>query len=250
MSEPERTLVLPAESARRGWLTRAVAVVLVVLAVLLLLDRLGEAVAETIASRRLQTELATPSRPSVEIGGFPFVTQVVTGSFSSVHLVADDAQVPVSGRPDVAVAHADVTLAGIEATDRYATIVAGRAEGTFLLDYESLSELSGSAVEYAGDARIGVGFSLPLGLVTVTGTATGQPVVDVEDQVLTIEDAEMRITSGEDDEAVADAVGRLVLGPVPMSSLPYGLRLTGLEVNAEGVEAAATATDVLMRGGR
>ena len=59
----------------------AVISVLAVLAVLIAGDRVANAVAQNALATQLQSGLSTPTKPEVSIGGFPFVTQVLGGSF-------------------------------------------------------------------------------------------------------------------------------------------------------------------------
>ena len=88
-----RRAAQPPTKPRSRTVMIAVISVLAVLAVLIAGDRVANAVAQNTLATQLQSELSTPTKPEVSIGGFPFVTQVLGGSFSSVQVTADDATV-------------------------------------------------------------------------------------------------------------------------------------------------------------
>src|SRR6478609_10912606 len=59
-------------------------IVLVVLAGLFVaLDRIGNYVAEPVAANTIKTSQDLPSKPDVDIGGFPFLTQLVARDFDT-----------------------------------------------------------------------------------------------------------------------------------------------------------------------
>lgn len=254
MQEPERTLILPSGSApppparKRSTARTVLTIVIIVVAVALLLfvaDRLAQGVAERAAGNRLQTELATPTPPAVDVGGFPFLSQVASGSFSSVHVVADEMVVP--DQNELTLEHLDLTLRDVEATDRYQSVVAGQAEATALMDYENLGELAQVPMEFDGDGKVRVQFSVPIGRLSIRGSVAGRPVLDAEAQTITIEDPDVDILSVNVPSAVVDAVSRIVLEPIPLADLPYGIVLTSLSVAEEGVQVSGTASDVRLR---
>jgi DUF2993 family protein len=82
-------------------------------------------------SAKLQTGLDLPARPSVSLGGFPFVAHLVTGSFPTVSLASRD--VIVDGVP---IERIDMTFHDVEVragqllSKEGGTITAGSGEGT------------------------------------------------------------------------------------------------------------------------
>ncbi len=238
----------PPRSPRSRTVMIAVVSVLAVLAVLIAGDRVANAVAQNTLATQLQSELGTPTKPDVSIGGFPFVTQALGGSFSSVRVTADDATLQ-SERQAVAVAHLDVTLTQITATDRYRTIVAGRGEASALVDWAAVSSLAGQQVSYVADDRMRIDFSVPIGRLSIDGYLTGRPELDVDAQTITVADPEVSVASVDVPQAVVDAVSRIVLRPFPIENLPYDIAVTGLTVQPDGVLLAGTGRDIPVRGG-
>lgn len=225
----------------------AVISVLAVLAVLIAGDRVANAVAQNVLATQLQSELSTPTKPEVSIGGFPFVTQVLGGSFSSVQVTADDATVQ-EGATSVAIARLDATLTGITATDRYQNIVADRGEATALVDWTGVSALAGHQLSYEADDRMRIDFSVPIGRLSIDGYITGRPQLDVEAQTITVADPQVNVASVDVPQAVVDAVSRIVLQPIPIQNLPYDISVTGLTVQPDGLLLSGTGQDIPVRG--
>ncbi len=237
----------PPRKPRSRTVMIAVISVLAVLAVLIAGDRVANAVAQNVLAGQLQSELSTPTKPEVSIAGFPFVTQVLSGSFSSVQVTADDATVK-EGPTTVAIAHLDATLSGITATDRYQNIVADRGEASALVDWAGISTLAGHQVSYVADDRMRIDFSVPIGRLSIDGFITGRPQLDVDAQTITVADPEVTVASVDVPQAVVDAVSRVVLQPIPIQDLPYDISVTGLTVQPDGVLLSGTGRDIPVRG--
>jgi LmeA-like phospholipid-binding len=237
----------PPRKPRSRTVMIAVISVLAVLAVLIVGDRVANAVAQNVLAGQLQSELSTPTKPEVSIGGFPFITQVLGGSFSSVEVNADDATVK-EGSNTVAIARLDATLTGIMATDRYQSIVADRGEASALVDWTAISTLAGHQVSYVADDRMRIDFSVPIGRLSIDGFITGRPQLDVEAQTISVADPEVKVASVEVPQAVVDAVSRIVLQPIPIQDLPYDISVTGLTVQPDGVVLSGTGQDIPLRG--
>ena len=238
---------VPPRKPRSRTVMIAVISVLAVLAVLIAGDRVANAVAQNALATQLQSELSTPTKPEVSIGGFPFVTQVLGGSFSSVQVMADDATVQ-EGPTSVAIAHLDATLTGITASDRYQNVVADRGEATALVDWTGVSTLAGQQMSYVADDRMRIDFSVPIGRLSIDGFITGRPQLDVEAQTISVADPEVKVASVEVPQAVVDAVSRIVLQPIPIQDLPYDISVTGLTVQPDGVVLSGTGQDIPLRG--
>jgi len=263
---PEPTVVLPADRTtvqpaapagsvppsaptkpRSRTVMIAVISVLAVLAVLIAGDRVANAVAQNTLATALQSELSTPAKPDVDIGGFPFVTQALGGSFSSVQVTADDATV-TDGNTTVAISHLDATLTGITATDRYQNVVASDGEATALLDWAGISSVVGQQVSYVADDRMRIDFSVPIGRLSIEGYVTGRPELNVADQTITVADPQVSVANVDVPQAVVDAVSRIVLQPYQLQNLPYDIEVTNLTVQQDGVSVSGTGQDIPLRG--
>lgn len=225
----------------------AVISVLAVLAVLIAGDRVANAVAQNTIAGALQSELSTADKPAVHLGGFPFVTQALGGSFSSINVTADNATVS-SGDTTVTIAHLDATLTSITATDRYQNIVAGRGEASALLDWTSVSGLVGQRMSYEADDRMRMDFTVPIGQLNIEGHLTGRLQLDAAQQTITITDPQVSVASIDVPQSVVEAVSRIVLRPYTLSDLPYDIELTGLTSQPDGVLLQGTGQNIPLRG--
>jgi hypothetical protein len=71
-----------ARSARRG-----LATVLVLVALLAVLDRVAHSAAQHDVAERLQADAHLTSAPSVQIHGYPFLTQLIGGDYDDIDVV-------------------------------------------------------------------------------------------------------------------------------------------------------------------
>lgn len=225
----------------------AVISVLAVLAVLIAGDRVANAIAQNTLATALQSELSTPAKPEVDIGGFPFVTQALGGSFSSVQVTAADATVQ-EGETAVSIAQLDASLTGITATDRYQNIVAGRGEATALIDWSGVGTMLGQDVSHVEDDRMRIDFSVPIGRLSIEGYVTGRPELNVADQTITVADPQVSVANVDVPQAVVDAVSRIVLRPYELQGLPYDIEVTELTVQPDGISVSGSGQNIPLRG--
>ena len=221
-------------------------VVLVLAGLFVIADRVVQRLTEDRVATRVQTQLGAPVKPGVDLGPFPFLHEIATGRLDSARVRIDEVALP--DRNGATVTDVDATFTNVTMSDRFSRIVADQGQATGLLSYRSLSALTGLDVEYAGTDRVQIRFESVVGNWTVAGTATGRPVLDVENQSLEIADAQVSVTSEGVPQPVADAAGQFVLRRVPLDTLPYELRLTSIAVREDGVQVAATGQDLPLQG--
>jgi hypothetical protein len=221
----------------RGAAAAGFVVVLVVAALaamgLLFGDRYAADRVEREASGQLQSELGTPDAPSVDVRGWPFLTQVVGRHLRSVRVVTDD--IPQSSRSAVPVAHADLVLSDITTDDWFQTMTARHAEGTALLDYPALASVAGVPLRYVGDGRVQLKSSSSLVGVPVDATVTGTPRLDAGAQSITLADPEVTVAGVELPGGTADLLLRTLVKPIPVTGLPFGLRLSSVAPEDDGL---------------
>jgi hypothetical protein len=226
---------------------RALLVVVLLLAGLALVaDRVAVGIAEDRVADQLAGKGGLVGTPDVDISGFPFLTQVLSGRYEDVRVSLDAAEL---GQPEGT--RAQVSLRGVHVPLR--TVLSGsvqevpveRIDGTATLSYDLLAQQLG------GDARVSAegnglridrtvqiaGLTLP---VTAAGTVTlqgDQLVVDVAN------------ASGAGVQVPGFLVGRIsdlldLRYTVP--ALPFGLQLTGVAPGPDGVDVRVEADDAVL----
>lgn len=226
---------------------RALLVVLLLLAGLTLLaDRVAVGIAEDRVADELAGKGGLVGTPDVDIAGFPFLTQVVSGRYEDVRVALDAAEL---GQPEGT--RADVSLRGVHVplkavlSGSVTEVPVERIDGTATLSYGLL------AAELGGDARLSwdgsalridrtveiAGLTLP---VTAAGTVTlegDQLVIDVENA----SGAGVKIPS-----FLVSRVSDLLDLRYTIPQLPFGLQLTGVSPGPDGVAVRVEADDAVL----
>jgi hypothetical protein len=217
--------------------TLGLVVVLVVVALVALGlffgDRFAADRVEREVAARLQSELDTPTPPSVDIEGWPFLTQVVARHVRTVHVVADD--LGTGGISAVPVAHTDLVLSDITSDDWFQTMTARHAEGTGRLDYRALGSVAGAPLTYAGNGRVQLKSSTSLAGLPLEAEVSGTPQLDARAQSITLGNPDVRVAGLELPGPTADQVVQALVKPIPVTGLPFGLRLSSLTPADDGL---------------
>lgn len=155
---------------------RLVVSVLVLLALLAVLDRVALSAAQHDVAKRLQADAHLRSTPSVQIHGFPFLTQLIGGDYHDVDVVMRglDAGSLRVDRLTVHVQGAHVSLGDVVSQDR-SRIRIDHASAKLLITYADLGTPRGaiSGVTVAGGDTIRVTASGATGSVKLTGLPFG-----------------------------------------------------------------------------
>ncbi|GAA2427807.1 DUF2993 domain-containing protein [Streptomyces macrosporus] len=208
-------------------------------------DRLAVGLAEDEAAAKIKSAKGLSEQPSVEIHGFPFLTQVLGKELESVDATLDGLTVQVGGR-DVDVTEVDVALDGVRLENNFSSAVAARATGSARIAYEDLTAATGTegaTVGYAGKERaarnqVKIDVDLAVARLTVHSTVSvrnGTTIALRADDLPGIPVAE-DVARGQIDRELE------------ITGLPEGLELEKVEVDAEGVVLRLTGTDVTLIG--
>jgi hypothetical protein len=207
---------------------RLVVVLLVLVAVLAVLDRVGAKAAERAVAEQVQQDQQLAVRPDVSINGFPFMTQLVAGDYDEVDVTVHD--IGAAGFVHVArlTAHlhgARVPLGDVinQDVDR---IPVDRATAEVVIDFGALNEfLAGKSVRLSAAEG---------SKVHVAATVAGAEV-----------DADVPVTI-EPDALVLTLPGGVDVR-LPMPDLPFGVRLQAVQVDGEGLVVTGSARDFALR---
>lgn len=172
-----------------------------VLAALLVLDRVGVWAAERDVGKRLQTDAHTSTTPSVTIHGFPFLTQLASGSFDDVDINMhglEAGHVHIT-RLTVQVHDAHVSMGDV-ISQRSTRIHVDRATAQLLITYDDIAQFV--------PAQIRTRTTIVRTLIRTVSIA------------------------GADTISLGTQFGDI---PLPIPGLPFGIRLTGAKATQAGV---------------
>jgi hypothetical protein len=233
---------VPVRSRRRRSPLTTLLVLLVVLAVLVVVaDRVALLVAEQQIGKRVQSSQDLDRRPSVDIEGFPFLTQVLANHYPTVHLTAQDLMVGGSGH-QVRLADLNARLHDVRTIDNFSGASVETADGTAVLSYAELSRALGVKIGYAGGGRVQATSSVEVLGQTVTGTASAEVGVAGGDE-LTFSSVRVGVPQGgvSVPEEVTDQLSSLFKNKLSLRGLPFHLRIQRLVADEDGVQLSATA---------
>ncbi|MGY1622643.1 DUF2993 domain-containing protein [Geodermatophilus sp. SYSU D00965] len=228
---------------------RALLVVLLLLVGLAVVaDRVGVGIAEDRVGQAIAERGGLAGQPEVDIGGFPFLTQAVSGTYEDVRiaLTAADLAQPEGTRADVSLRGVHVPLSDV-LSGSVQEVPVDRVDGTATLSYALLSQQlgPGTTLSREGDG-LRVERTVELAGLTVPLTAVGTLGLDGNDLVVDVSEAS---GAGVDLPAVlVDQASDLLDLRYPVPELPFGLQLTGVAPADDGVDVAVAATDTVLRG--
>jgi len=236
--------------ARRRALLQTLGVVVAVGLLLWGADTVARRGAETLLERNIQDATGVEVNPKVDVRGFFFVPRVIRGAYSEVHVTTEG----ITSGPlridhleselfDVRVPFHDVLVRDIR------RVGIGRSVETFDLSYPDLNayfEATGRPLTLAPGSD---------GAVTLSGNVTvlNRKVPVSADVTLWVEDDVLRmspknLTAG---AAALDTVSRLLLRQrltltIPLGTLPFGHRLTGVQADDNGVHITTEGSGILL----
>ena len=235
-------------SRRIGCLAAVLVLLGVVLGVLVVVDRVGVGIAEDRVAEQLADRGQLAGTPDVEITGFPFLTQAVSGRYSDVriHLTAEELGQPAGTRADVSLQGVHVPLSDA-LSGSVQQIPVDRVDGTATLSYALLADQLGGDTTLTQD---GDGIRLTKS-VEVLGfdfavTAAGTVTLDGQDVVVDVHDASAGAV--EVPAAVLDAADELLDFRYRVPALPFGLELTSVRPAAGGIDVRVQARDTVLSG--
>lgn len=221
---------------------RRLLVVLLVLGALAVgVDRAAVLVAERVLADQAQSEAGLGGRPDVDIAGFPFLTQALAGQYDEVRLRTSGS---VAGEVDLE--RLDVRLRGVYVpldaalSGQVTSVPVDGLDADVVVGYAELARRSGRDVTLRA-----VGDQLRVsGDVEVLGRAVDAAAtsdVRLEGSRIVVRAQSVEVGNGAADRALTALLGDRFDFTVRLGRLPYGLELTGLTVEPDGVHLTARA---------
>ncbi len=212
-------------------------IALIVLAVLALVaDRGGQLAVERIAAGKMQDALATPDRPDVDLGGFPFLSELISQHFSDVTVDLKDAD---AGKVLVALVHAELGGVKRQGSGIHADDITGNGR----IDYPALTRAakeSGAPVQvsFGGNGLVALTAEVTVAGREFTATALGRP--RIEGNILIVKPERVSTSLGGDAGSAAGLVPEI---RVPLRDIPKNLQIV-LDPQDDGIRFTFTGQDV------
>jgi hypothetical protein len=224
---------------------RLLIVVIVLVGLFVAADRIALHFAESEAASKIQSARNLPQKPTVGIGGFPFLTQLVSSKFDEVTVTSPELTVnDGKGGPDVRLQNFRIDGKGVRVTGNYTGIVADSGTGSALISYADLSAALPNhlTVGYGGTpgkVKVAGKFDVPvLGPENVSGTA----------DVSVVDGTSISLSNlsglGGVDPTVGGLVSAFLQPKLQLAGLPSGLRLDSVQAGPDGIAVAVSGANV------
>jgi hypothetical protein len=203
-------------------------------------DRVGVVVAERVAADTLQSSQHLPSKPDVEIAGFPFLTQLATGHYDEITVTASD--VPLGrGAHGLALSRLQVVLHDLDVSRSFSRFHADSADATATIGFGELGDVLGVDLSYAGNGRVQATKTVSVVNHTLHAHITARP--RLENGRLGFVDTSVTGLAGLTG-AVVDAVARDFDVTLPLQGIPFQVHLRSLHVDPSGVVVALSGRNL------
>ncbi len=214
----------------------------VLVLLLIAADRVAVVVAENQISGKIATAYGLPAKPAVTVRGFPFLTQVLTGSYAEIDVTASEVDAGGTTLHDLHARFIGVHAPLSEVLGHgAATVTAARATGSALVTYQQVDRrlpaglrlrASGQHALVSGKVSF-QGLRLPVSaIVSLAAAAGGIKVTPVH------------VTVAGNSSPVASAYAARLGIVIPVSAMPLHLHLTSVRVAPGGLRVGAAASDV------
>jgi hypothetical protein len=215
---------------------------LVILVLLVVGDRVANALAENQIASQFQSSLALSGKPHVSIQGFPFLTQLVAKDFNTVDISASNEVInsASAGGGALEIASLNATLHGLHfsgfSTSSTATV--DQLQATALVTFTALGNVGGvpEGITLTADGGNRVKATLDLG--PISGTA--------EAQVTKIGPSQITVKVIDFGGIPAEALGNLADFTINIPKLPQGVAIQSVSVTQRGVMVTITGHDTTL----
>lgn len=215
-------------------------VIPLLIVVLIAIDRASVLLAEREIGTRVQSAYDLPSRPSVSVHGFPFLTQVASGNYQQI-----DVSIKTAKADGVQIRDIHARFTGVHAPlgllfgQDSAHVTASQATGTALIPYSQVERRLPDGITLGAD-----GSSLRVTGKTPLGTIEGTAKLSVTKSGISV--SPEHITVG---GVSAGALASRFSFVIPAGALPLRLSVTAVHAGRDGLVVAAAGHDVAFAKG-
>jgi hypothetical protein len=237
--------------------------VIAVLGLLVIADRVAAYEASRTIADQAQKEMAarditSPEKPTVSVGGFPFLTQVASGRYHKVTIHAKDLT-----EQGVKIDTLDVVATGVNAKASAllrgsGKVTADQVTGTAALGWQAVTKLintsasgiKGVTVSALPDGQIQMRAPVTMLGVSTTILATG--ILEISGTTVKVHITKVETQGGNAPaifNSVLDTLKNQLSVTVKIPALPYGLKIKTVRPTQTGIAVTAVASNVPIAGG-
>ncbi|WP_106402357.1 LmeA family phospholipid-binding protein [Actinocorallia populi] len=210
-------------------------------------DRFGEARAENEVARQVAAQYRLPEQPSVEIGGFPFLTQAISGNYGQIDVSIGDYT-----QQGVTVQDVNIRLNDLKAplgdllNGDQTNVRAERATASAVIPYAVVQKATADKgvqkVSRSGDNVLLEGTVSFHGLSAQVGVNVS---IKTTERGVTLTPESVQASGI---QVPLDLVKQNFTSTVPVTGLPMGSRITSVEPVDTGLRITGTARNVDLSG--
>jgi hypothetical protein len=235
---------------------------IIVVAILAVVDRVGASYAERVIGDQVSEQVAgqdaTSAKPEVTVEGIPFLTQVVRGNYQEIKILLRDFSGPAGNGKTIKMPLLDVRAKDVRAPldtlrTRQGDIIATTVTGAGTIDYATLAELSGQdGVKLAEkDGKLAV--TAPLKVLNQQVTINGTANIEVAEGNVVRVRFEQVTADGLPDVPLVDTAlnnyARQLSLDLEVPALPLKLQVEKVQPTPAGLVVTAGAKEVTLNAG-
>ncbi|MGR6322392.1 DUF2993 domain-containing protein [Micromonospora soli] len=232
-----------------------VVLLLVLAGLLVVADRVAVGVAERAIADQVKQQVAKQDAqsapPKVEVGGFPFLTQVLAGKYQHISIVLTDVQGKVQGDA-VSVPRLDVDARDVKASldtlrSGRGDVVAERVDGRGTVTYDSLAKLLDRPGLKLAEQNGKLAVTAPADILGVKLTINGTADVTVANGKVALRFNDLSAEGLPNLPLAKTMLANYAKGisiDVPLPALPFQLNVRKVEPKPEGLVVTADAKNV------
>ena len=235
---------------RRRRMRRSVMVtftIVVTVILLVIIDRVANAVTENAFASNFQSQ-GVPVKPSVDIQGFPFLTQLAAKDFNQVDISASNIPVnlPTGGTLSITSVHGTINGLHISGYSSSANAKVDHITATAFVSFGSLAaagSLGGTGVTLtqAGPNTV----KITAGLGGIASDTEEAQILQTGPQTITIK----LVNGGGGLGGILGSIGFNSFSFTLPKVVPASLRITGITLNAQGLTISAAASNATFSQG-
>ncbi|WP_425487256.1 DUF2993 domain-containing protein [Micromonospora maritima] len=238
-----------------------VVLLLVLVGLLVVADRVAAGVAERAIADQVRQEVAKQdaqsAAPRVEVGGFPFLNQVLAGKYERISIQLTDVQGNVQGDA-VSVPRLDVDARNVTASldtlrSGQGDVVAESVDGRGTVTYDSLAKLLDRPGLTLGERDGRLAVTAPVDILGVKLTVNGTADVAVTDGKVALRFNDLNAEGLPNLPLARSLLANYAKGisiDVPLPELPFQLNVRKVQPTPEGLMVDADAKDVPINAAR